>query len=402
MPRNRILFIGHDASRTGAPMVLLHLLRWLRDDGIYDFDVLLRAGGDLLPEYEALGETCVVETLTTRGRGPIQKIASRFRGRHAEDDEVARYYAGRNVGLVYSNTMTNGSLLERLAPLDCPTICHVHELDHWIDTRRGMETLGATKRYANHYIAASYAVRDCLQLRHNVVEEAISVIHEFVPTDELATTTDSAGKEFGESHGIPRTAFVVGGCGTIDWRKGPDLFVQVAATVTKTKLGRKCHFVWAGGKQDAVEYSQIMYDVHKTGLCDIVHFVGEMPNPGPLFARMDVLALTSREDPFPLVMLEAASKGKPIVCFDGSGGSVEFVGREHGGVVPYLDVEKMANAILEYMVKPDVYKACGDRLSEVVTSQHDVKASAPKVVSIIEKLMKASNHKRMTAANPRT
>ena len=33
--------------------------------------------------------------------------------------------------LIYSNTVTNGELLERLEPLDCPVISHIHELEYW-------------------------------------------------------------------------------------------------------------------------------------------------------------------------------------------------------------------------------------------------------------------------------
>ena len=51
MPK-RVLFISHDATRTGAPMILLHLLRWLRANTELSFDVLLRDGGELAGEFE--------------------------------------------------------------------------------------------------------------------------------------------------------------------------------------------------------------------------------------------------------------------------------------------------------------------------------------------------------------
>src|ERR1700704_1052659 len=42
---SRVLFIGHEATRTGAPLMLLHLLRWLRDNTDIDFDLLIRSDG---------------------------------------------------------------------------------------------------------------------------------------------------------------------------------------------------------------------------------------------------------------------------------------------------------------------------------------------------------------------
>ncbi|MFH2097996.1 MAG: hypothetical protein ABIJ95_00675, partial [Pseudomonadota bacterium] len=55
-PVPKILFLLHDASRTGAPMVLLHFLRWLSGQGV-KFEILARRGGELLQDFAALGPT---------------------------------------------------------------------------------------------------------------------------------------------------------------------------------------------------------------------------------------------------------------------------------------------------------------------------------------------------------
>src|SRR4051812_23665793 len=48
----QILFIGHDAGRTGAPLVMLHLLEWLRKrDTELRIDLLLLRGGELEERY---------------------------------------------------------------------------------------------------------------------------------------------------------------------------------------------------------------------------------------------------------------------------------------------------------------------------------------------------------------
>ena len=40
--------------------------------------------------------------------------------------------------------------------------------------------------------------------------------------------------------------------------------------------------------------------------------------------------MTSREDPFPLVNLEAMTNGVPVICFKDSGGSEELVDSSSG------------------------------------------------------------------------
>jgi hypothetical protein len=41
----KVLFIGHDSSRTGAPLLLLHFFKWLRQETRFEFEVLLQNGG---------------------------------------------------------------------------------------------------------------------------------------------------------------------------------------------------------------------------------------------------------------------------------------------------------------------------------------------------------------------
>ena len=57
----KVLFIGHDASRTGAPLLLLHLMRWLKRNGAIQFEMLLLQGGPLEADYAALAPLTVLE-----------------------------------------------------------------------------------------------------------------------------------------------------------------------------------------------------------------------------------------------------------------------------------------------------------------------------------------------------
>jgi glycosyltransferase involved in cell wall biosynthesis len=77
------------------------------------------------------------------------------------------------------------------------------------------------------------------------------------------------------------------------------------------------------------------------------------------YAAADVFALTSREDPFPSVVLEALDSGLPVVAFDGSGGSRDLLAQGGGVLVPHLDTERMAQAVLELLADPVATRALG-------------------------------------------
>jgi glycosyltransferase involved in cell wall biosynthesis len=102
-------------------------------------------------------------------------------------------------------------------------------------------------------------------------------------------------------------------------------------------------------------------------------------------AAADVFALTSREDPYPLVCLEAAALGKPIVCFAGAGGAPEFVEQDCGFVVPYFDVTAMAGRIASLLESADCRIKMGAAARRKVAERHDISVAAPRILEIIER-----------------
>ena len=71
----RILFIGHEATRSGAPFVLLHLINWLKAHcSQHEIDILLLRGGDLENAYRKAANVFVLpneETTSLFRRGIV-------------------------------------------------------------------------------------------------------------------------------------------------------------------------------------------------------------------------------------------------------------------------------------------------------------------------------------------
>ena len=58
--QKKMIVLGHDASRTGAPIFLLHLTEWLKRHGTIDFEIILKHGGPLLAEFKKIAPTTVL------------------------------------------------------------------------------------------------------------------------------------------------------------------------------------------------------------------------------------------------------------------------------------------------------------------------------------------------------
>lgn len=352
--RRPILFITHEASRTGAPMFLLHFLRWLKAETGQPFEILVRSEGPLLADFARLG--------------PVR--------RPGEFESGARPFAP--YAFVYANTACNGLFLEGFDLADVPVVTHVHELDFGIDLL-GARNFAAIARHTDRFIACADVVGAQLRRRFRIPAGRIAVHHEmFDPAraDENAAVPLAPGSL--ERLGIPPDAPVIAGCGTVDLRKGVDLFVQLAGAVRCRRTGCPApHFVWIGRHCDPGFAQLLAHDVRRAGLAGRVHLIGEQANPHAWICRAAGFALTSREDPFPLAMLEATALGKPLVAFAGSGGADELCALGAGTTVPFLDVGAMAACCGAWLDDPVAAAANGQAAAAIVRRRFSPAIVAP-------------------------
>jgi glycosyltransferase involved in cell wall biosynthesis len=388
-----ILFISHDAHRRGAPMVLLHLCRWMARHHQRSFEVVLCRGGELEPEFAALAPTTTIGLGEDEGRanGRLRALAARV----AEGD----------FSLIYANTVEAAEVLDACPAPGTPVLTHVHELDYRIRQQTGLERFRLVCDRSDRFIAVSEAVRRNLVDGHDLDPEAVELVYEFIDTSRWSLA-QSRVDTLRTRLNLPANALVVGGSGTLDWRKGPDLFVQIAGALKRTDQKREVHWVWVGGdlEDEWARLGELRHDAARLGVGARVHFVGEQANPSEWFAGFDLFLLTSREDPYPLVALEAAASSIPIVCFADAGGAPEFVEEDCGAVVPYLDVAAAADAIATLLGSDTARHTCGSRAQAKVRARHDVSVAAPRVAAIIEMAIpagpSAARLDRMTLAAP--
>ena len=81
----------------------------------------------------------------------------------------------------------------------------------------------------------------------------------------------------------------------------------------------------------------------RTGLAGHFHFPGRESDTDPWYAAADVYALTSREDPFPSVVMEAFDARVPVIGFASAGGFEELLLRGGGLLAPGFDVDAFAD-----------------------------------------------------------
>jgi glycosyltransferase involved in cell wall biosynthesis len=344
----RVLFISHDASLSGATMVLLALLNRLKANTSMEISVLLNDEGPLTGKFKEVAETYLYHPTPRNYDNRIISFIDRKLIAPAERknyrEKLLQTLRHKNFDLIYNNTIVNGEMLQFLKPLQCRVISHIHELQFVIDCF-GRENAELVVANTWHYIAVSQQVKENLTERYKVAPEKISVIPPFIDfdrVDKLKTEVEPLSLRQGLK--IPPEAFVVGSAGSVEWRKGPDIFVQVATDVIRQNPN--VHFIWAGAEREKNIIYKLEYDAKKAGIEKHVKFLGPRSNPYPYFEMMDLFVLTSREDPYPLVCIESLYLNKPVICFEKSGGAPGLVQKYKAGkTTGYLNVAEMAAEI---------------------------------------------------------
>jgi glycosyltransferase involved in cell wall biosynthesis len=294
-------------------------------------------------------------------------------------------FAQGSYDLIYSSTITNGATLESLACFGAPVVTHVHELGYWI-ARAGSENLRRVAAHTAAYVAASQAVRENLVRSHGIPDEKITVVYEHiramppVPTAEARASARAAC-------GIHPGATVIGGCGVEHWRKGRDLIPALLVALRRRRPEQNFHFLWIGRPGTPEEEYALRHDLRHGGVEAFFHSSGEVADPYPLFPAIDVFALLSREDPYPLACLEVAAMETPVVCFAGAGGMPEFVLDGCGLVAPYLDIETMAREIAALAADPEAARSFGRRARAKVARENILETTAPQLRAVIEKAL---------------
>ncbi|QOG03805.1 glycosyltransferase family 4 protein [Flavobacterium sp. MDT1-60] len=329
----KILFISHDASRTGAPILLLNLVKLLLTFNEYEVNFLLKKGGDLENEFKNLAPTYF---LYQQKRTKFNYLKSKlFKTKSLlEDKKFLNQYHH-----IISNTITNGDILEKIRNnYKNKIISYIHELEVASKTYTTSKAIDIVIKSSDKFWVPSSLVKEFLYKEFNILENNIFKMPYFIENRNILPFDDGENKN----------NFIIGGCGTIDWRKGPDLFLQVANELFLKRPNASIVFKWKGAN-NGVELMRLQCQIKMTNLDGKIFFESSSDKLDSFYNEIDLFLLTSREDPYPLVILEAAQFAKPSICFDKVCGSSDFINNSNGGeIIPFLDISATANAILKF------------------------------------------------------
>lgn len=340
--RETVLLVAHEATRTGAPILAYNIAKRLHEK--YNVVSLLLEGGPIVSAFVGASDAVV---------GPLR----RQDGTPLEAEYlVRRLNQTFRIKYVIANSIDSRIVMKPFVCACVPVVALVHEFASYLRTKgeMGRELDWATDTVFSAERVAASARADYPNLDNGRIHILPQGSPELPPAPERRdieqerTALRAAMRPPGNEH-----TFVVLGCGTIYPRKGVDLFVSCAAAVAAQSPQRHIRFVWIGQRLpddlDKGYYPKLIKQIERARLGDSMAIVHEVSDLEPAYAAADAFFLSSRLDPLPNVAIDTALRGLPIVCFADCSGIADIFltdATARGGVVPSLDVDAAAAAIL--------------------------------------------------------
>lgn len=351
-----LLLVGHDAEAHGAQLLLLHIARHLHRHCGMKLQILLLRGGPLLDQFVRVAEVSVM--------ADRKLICS----------QLDKYRAA-GIGRAIVNSAAAARIVPWAAERGIETSLLVHELPQLLreynleaQARQGAE---AAKHvvFSSGYLRDKFAAAAGLEMGNAVV---------LAQGNYQAVTFDAdAGKRLRAALGVSEKQFVVLGAGFAHIRKGFDIFLQLARKFANRGDVR---FVWVGD----VEFMMKTYLGPEMEAASNFTHVPFTPEIAAYFSAADVLALPSREDPLPTVVMEALGAGVPCVAFEGSGGIPELLRAHKAGLVaPMADVDAFAAALAELLDHKKLVKE-RPRLAAMAAREFDFAAYTQHLLQLVE------------------
>lgn len=326
-----IAVVAHDAHRHGAQLLALNLCRIYADDLGADVHAILLDDGPLLPEFEKVAKVhrlCGQSPAGSEGMSLVARLRA----------------AGVTHAIV--NSLASGAMAKPLASAGIGVTTLVHELPGLI-REHGLED--AAEIVAQHartivfpaeIVAREFArIAPCPPEKSRVQPQGL-YFRRFPQDASLRLSRRGLGRQ---RWGAGESSLVVLGAGFGDHRKGIDLFVDLA--IDLCGRSKDFVFVWIGLVHGKLE-PDLRDRIAAAGLVDRVLLPGFIDDVTEAFLSADMFLLSSREDPFPSVVLEAMEAGLPVVAIAGTGGCADLVAEGFGRLAASATVADLRDAVL--------------------------------------------------------
>jgi len=372
-----ILFISHSSELGGAERSLLDLLKKINRDKFNPI-VVTPNKGSLSAELKKINIQNYCRFIDhwfpfyeSYGAKHFFKFISGLRGRIWS---ISHLIEKHNIDIIYTNT---------IMPIDGALAAKKHSIPHIWHIREypsGNKDIKGYFPYPN--IIINYLSKNIItnsknlqsKVKSKFIKRPINVVYNGIDTRNQKQSIYPL-------HPTLRGNIITTVC-AITPRKGLEVFLRAAKIISTTRRDVSFLIVGDGNPSYIQELKKV---IDNYNISPFVYFVGQRDDAIPIMKKSNVVTLTSNQEAFGRVIIEAMSVGTPVISTDSGGPSEIIENGVDGFLIPIGDAKALAFNIIKILDNPEISKKISSNGVKKATSKFNIENYVTSIEKIIIK-----------------
>lgn len=364
MKKNKALFISHADDNSGAPKALYNILKFMLISYKINIDVCVCVPKSIgifenLKREEFINNIPNVFYLKINTQKKlIQKLIYFLDKKNHCDRTIKKY--NKQYDFVFFNSISYNFYKSELDNITIPKYLYLHEGSNFLYTSlKGDYSI--FNKFEHIFVPSELVEKDLLN--NGIHQSKITVLQLFLDENEIIN-------EHTSNSTIHRDEFVVGNLANLDWTKGIEYFLSTAKLYKELYPRDNIKFKWKGYVKDSFFHNLIKFEIQKAGLSNVVVFEEKSKEIKDFFSFIDVFLMTSKQETFGFVVLEAANYFKPSITFKEVVGAAAFINNYGGFTVEYLSIYQLVVCLKKYYEDRGLMKLHGIEANQYLIANY--------------------------------
>lgn len=359
-----LLFVSHDLSWSGAPIILLHAAKWCQEHGVFVV-VMSPEDGPLREKFVEAGIPLIVDPLVATGHESFTTFA-------------------RSFDCLVASTIFGAPAIGAAQRRAIPHIWWIHE---------GL--------VGEHYLRRDAKLRTTVGLAELIVtpdKHSSSIYQPFAsrPIRRLLYGIPDVAPKFG----LPRARaagplrFLL--LGTIEHRKGQEIFLEALRKLPQNVLER-AYFQIVGRPNDLKITREIEAAV--AAACSSLTFRSYVAHDDALalIRDADVMVSASWDETGPITLIEGMALAKAILSTSVGAVGEKLVSEEDGLLFKPGDAERLARGIERLVREPGLLEKLGRNSRKAYEKYFTLDRFGEDFLKLVEEAISSAQSQRQTA-----
>ncbi|MBU1660119.1 MAG: glycosyltransferase, partial [Chloroflexi bacterium] len=351
---SRLLIVTHELTRSGAPIILWMLAKYLKQHG-HAVQVISPTDGPLKDDFLQ------------------QDIPVTVVPRLLEDARVSIPFLD-DIQMVLCNTILTWRVVYAARAFARPCLWWVHESDFGVKLAAKNRSIGRAFEAATQVVFPSRTTK--LQYQQFSRYNNLSALLTGFDVNTTITVDEPLFER--NDHDLHLVCVA-----TLEPRKGQDILLDAMADLPADVAAHTHCYLIGRTNIDTVFSYKIRW---RSWWMKNIHLIGELPNDRvkQYLRQACVFVLSSRDEALPLALIEAMALRKPIISTDAGGISEIIRSGQNGYVVDVEDSHALAECITTLYRQPELLHHLGQQAQKDYQAFHTIAHFGEQMLQLLQ------------------